>query len=494
MRHIILFILFLHYFSEMRSQISGPAGIFPNENTVYSKPLNSNGVAIRGFTVTVNGSTPDTSMVKVTINGSACTLNVRKKMVYATIQLAYLEILYDVNDPANQSGWITTPITKTVIVLPWIEDSELYIGQNNTISIHDNYSSSGCNYNWSVQTAGNPNLCPQCIPSGPAFVNVYIDPANIPTGYVAIDCIMHCTGNPALQSSVALRQVSKFVKLQTPVISGRATVGCGEPPQGGAFEFHSSLVPSAQYYYWQTPSFLQIVSGQGTPNLEVLETGIDTGTVYLTTYLNSTPSGLIYSKRAKFFVQVCCVSQGVTANDVAAGTSDHMERGIRITANKTVYSGASAIYHAGSEVKLDVGFTAQPNSYFHGYIESCTGSFYRMASDNEDDEDGSGNSNQDQNDLNMYEDPSDFPVSDRSTELSMSVFPNPNNGSFTLMFNSRVTGEISIINELGLSVHDQKINDVSKLGLSLSGLKQGVYILHVKAEGKNTKPVKLIIQ
>ena len=65
-----------------------------------------------------------------------------------------------------------------------------------------------------------------------------------------------------------------------------------------------------------------------------------------------------------------------------------------------------------------------------------------------------------------------------SNEEGIHVFPNPNNGLFTIKFDSPVNGVIQVYNVLGSSVHNEVINNQSTIDVKLSDqLLNGVYLV-----------------
>jgi hypothetical protein len=472
---ILLIILQSNLFA---ANITGPQSIAPgapavqynytgNQTITGWQCVDASGNAVPNVSITVSSSGP-TAKVWVTKLITVCEFSIR------------------VNSAVSGTTITSQDYYKVTTELFTRSDAFIYPGESLQDTVHDkcagNVCHNFCTYEWKVGGSSASNNGFLNDGPGRGFTNVLTCPATSFPDYYAITCEQKCGGS--------CTQISYpdtvFVRLRNPTLSGSMGVSCVQPSN---YVYTCTQPAGAGYYLWEVPATWTIAPGPNTYSITVTTDGT-AGAVKVTAYKSigsKVKSGKIVLNT------VCCPANIPVTTNVNPGNINRVEADISITATNTIEPGGNAVYHAGTVI-LSTGFSAKPNCYFHAYSESCTGSFYRMASDSGDDEDGSGNSNQDQNALNIYEDPSDPPASDRSTELSLSVFPNPNNGSFTLLFNSRVTGGISISNELGLSVHDQKISDVAKLDLSLSGLKQGLYILQVRAEGKNTKPVKLIIQ
>jgi PKD repeat protein len=73
-------------------------------------------------------------------------------------------------------------------------------------------------------------------------------------------------------------------------------------------------------------------------------------------------------------------------------------------------------------------------------------------------------------------------VGEKAKDVSVSVYPNPSNGDFRLELNSgkEVTADLSITNNLGVKVYNEKdvtINGKTTKNLGLSGLSSGIYLL-----------------
>lgn len=63
------------------------------------------------------------------------------------------------------------------------------------------------------------------------------------------------------------------------------------------------------------------------------------------------------------------------------------------------------------------------------------------------------------------------------------LFPNPNDGSFQLMFNNEQSGHLSVINQMGQSVFEQDIESRIELTLSLK-VPAGIYILVISSKNE----------
>jgi hypothetical protein len=76
-------------------------------------------------------------------------------------------------------------------------------------------------------------------------------------------------------------------------------------------------------------------------------------------------------------------------------------------------------------------------------------------------------------------------------ESIVSIFPNPNNGAFTIQ--SKIKGEYNIINELGQSIKTFQTNAGNNFSINLKGLANGIYFLKGK-NGNQAVNEKIIIE
>jgi len=89
-------------------------------------------------------------------------------------------------------------------------------------------------------------------------------------------------------------------------------------------------------------------------------------------------------------------------------------------------------------------------------------------------------------------------IGDKSKDITVSVFPNPSHGEFTLELNSTkmVVAGLSITNNLGMKVYaenDVTINGKTLKTLNLSGLSSGIYMLMLQ-NGETKITSKILIK
>lgn len=74
------------------------------------------------------------------------------------------------------------------------------------------------------------------------------------------------------------------------------------------------------------------------------------------------------------------------------------------------------------------------------------------------------------------------------------LYPNPNNGNFTLAFNKTiVSAKLLVTNAIGMIVYETTIENSDKFDLSLAGISKGIYFLAILSNEK-IKPIKFIVQ
>jgi Secretion system C-terminal sorting domain len=78
-------------------------------------------------------------------------------------------------------------------------------------------------------------------------------------------------------------------------------------------------------------------------------------------------------------------------------------------------------------------------------------------------------------------------------EKSVKIYPNPNNGNFTLEFsNLNSRAEIRIFNAIGATIYRSMIKEQDQQKINLSGIKKGLYFVKVM-DGKEQMVKKMIV-
>ncbi|MEM9687246.1 MAG: S8 family serine peptidase, partial [Bacteroidota bacterium] len=139
-----------------------------------------------------------------------------------------------------------------------------------------------------------------------------------------------------------------------PHVAGVAALVLGVNPNLTVQEVNTIIEQSAQkvggYNYQNTP---------GRPN---------------GTWDDEAGYGLVDAHAAVLLAQNC-QDNLVVNQDVLGGTTDNQEANQTITATNTIFTNATAVYHAGNQVLLQPGFHSQSGAEFHAYVEGCSGIF-----------------------------------------------------------------------------------------------------------------------
>lgn len=125
---------------------------------------------------------------------------------------------------------------------------------------------------------------------------------------------------------------------------------------------------------------------------------------------------------------------------------------------------------AAQSITLQPGFWAKPNSNFHAYIDGCGGSNAPLVTDIEDENIGKG-FNRD--------------------KYSFKIFPNPNNGNFTVEYELFEINNVNllIMNTLGQVVsyivqNEKQIEGKHKIEYTNPNIKQGLYFVILSTENQ----------
>lgn len=195
----------------------------------------------------------------------------------------------------------------------------------------------------------------------------------------------------------------------------------------------------------------------------LMASAIDLGT---TGQDNNYGHGLIDVCAAAQLLTPCPSSLNITTN-VPSGT-DTQEASNDITASNTISSGATAIYHAGTEVVLTPGFDALNGSTFRAYIEGCSGSFVSRSADDT---------------VAFIEETTVQDVSDVK-EQKMYIAPNPNQGAFSVYFDEEESGTLQILDFKGDLVKTIDFESTTKLSVDIQRHLQGMYFVQVRTKSK----------
>ena len=463
---IISFIFLVNVKAQTSSLISGPTQILPETNVIYTYTVPGANIAY-SYPWTCNSTN-----VTLFQSGTSVTLKVSNAETAATITLHGKQ---DYVIPGSPGDVATSESDLVITILPRITVQPIYPGETITFGINDNSNHTGCTYNWNVSPSV---ICPSCGASSSNSQSIYISPnLNPMPSAITVNCtISGCS--PSL-SSTALTPQGLLVKLRNPTITGLSSVGCVGSPPIGNFVYTATMEYGATNYNWVVPSFLTILSGQGTNQITVVENNIGGPANILLQTSNNTNSA-VHSDVVSFQVQVCCRSQyNITNNVTTSNSPDKQQSAIKLIANNIVNIGTSAMYHAASQVNLKPGFTAISGSYFHGYLEGCSGIYYRQGNTNASDSLMPIESSE----INL---PSlsnfqiDAKISNSQKTYDFSVFPNPNNGSFKLIINndSELPKSVIIRDSQGREIKSIQNPTQHEYNFNLNELNNGLYIIN----------------
>ncbi len=82
---------------------------------------------------------------------------------------------------------------------------------------------------------------------------------------------------------------------------------------------------------------------------------------------------------------------------------------------------------------------------------------------------------------------------DEVTENSFNLYPNPNNGQFTLVNAQSMDGTLNIYNVVGQSILTRQLSNTSMLNINMTDKKSGVYVIQINTEN-GTWSERIIVQ
>jgi hypothetical protein len=146
-------------------------------------------------------------------------------------------------------------------------------------------------------------------------------------------------------------------------------------------------------------------------------------------------------------------------------------------------SGSSVELIAGNTIRFLPGFHAFQGNYTHAWI-TTNGSFC---------DEVSSTVIIPQSEKNGIVDDGFNPKQGVSNEKSIKVYPNPNNGKFTIaLTNIELGSGIAIYNALGVLVYQTLVLDATIPDIELAGIRRGLYFVKV-TDGKEQITRKMII-
>ena len=238
-------------------------------------------------------------------------------------------------------------------------------------------------------------------------------------------------------------------------------------------------IANATSYVWTLPSGASIATGAGTASITVNFSASATSgniTVYGT---NDCGNGPVSAPLA-----VTVIPSVSTLGTTVVGTGTticyNAMQTIYIAGGGTTFTvnnGGSATMIAGQNILYQVGTSALPGSYMHGYITTsnqfCGGQTPAM--------------------VTVVTGTEPAPV-ETALSPSLKVYPNPTTGEFTVEFTGDgqpADARIEIYNSGGSRVYGETRHGEGKYTVSVTSLPAGLYFLRVAA-GKDTGMVKLV--
>jgi len=160
-----------------------------------------------------------------------------------------------------------------------------------------------------------------------------------------------------------------------------------------------------------------------------------------------------------------CPANLVITTNVISPNTDTRQASATITATNTIASGATGIYHAGTELVFQPGFISEAGSNFRAYIEGCTNSIVLQQGF-------------------LDEEPvaavphTKSVETDQNTE-NLVVAPNPNNGLFVVTLKEPTTGSIQIADLSGRIVYERKFKNEARFEIDIQERPKGIYLVRV---------------
>lgn len=163
-------------------------------------------------------------------------------------------------------------------------------------------------------------------------------------------------------------------------------------------------------------------------------------------------------------LQLLMTESSYAKNTITAGT------------NVSIVSGRVNVFWAGTLVKLTPGFSALNGSTFQAKIVACS----------------STKSAEEKDTISNIT--TVTPVETVKNEVGISIYPNPNNGSFTVSLTNESVVEIVVINMFGQMVQYTTNNNTgSSFAITLPNVSKGMYIVRLKGKQK-TYMQKIVVE
>lgn len=155
----------------------------------------------------------------------------------------------------------------------------------------------------------------------------------------------------------------------------------------------------------------------------------------------------------------CCILNRNIVTDIISGTNFDFEASNTITATNKLFNGATADYDAGNKIRLMSGFKASYGSTFNAFIDGCGGAKSGVNASTETIDEG-----------------------DLSTATGFNIYPNPNNGEFTIAFEEADEIAVEVFNLMGKRVYTESRSN-NKFNIDISDQPKGVYLVKINVDG-----------
>ena len=142
------------------------------------------------------------------------------------------------------------------------------------------------------------------------------------------------------------------------------------------------------------------------------------------------------------------------------GAFDNRRVSRTISATNTIVNGGVAVYVAGQNIRFRPGFKANGGSNLHAFVMTCV-------------------SAKTQSELSSIE---NIKEGSETSIASLSVFPNPNHGEFSVQIpemnlDEGIKQEIRLYDNLGNLVLKKSVSPGKKLDFDMSTFAQGLYLI-----------------
>ncbi|NDI99794.1 T9SS type A sorting domain-containing protein [Flavobacterium sp. LaA7.5] len=176
-----------------------------------------------------------------------------------------------------------------------------------------------------------------------------------------------------------------------------------------------------------------------------------------------------------------CLDDLVITTDVASPTNDSQQANETITAYNTVNDGATAIYHAGTEVLLLEDFESLYGSTGHYYIEGCTDVFEARPAPVQE----TAQQTQGDNTIDLVE---------KHPGSNFKIYPNPAQNELNIITDAGVSiTKMSLYSIDGKLILQAMPNDSNKKYIvDISSVSKGIYVMSVETNDGKVTSVKVV--